>query len=151
MPHPYARFYAYREWEAAAKPRRIWSHALESAIFTREELFVLLAASSRESWANAAHSLMVRAGQRRKVYIASLEAHIDALHAQLIEYGLYPVPFADLAPYKGMSSKIVKGVLVGLQTDAQFIRSKQTEIERAVRRGGVPGVGSEVLMASRRT
>jgi hypothetical protein len=74
----------------------------------------------------------MRAAHRRTVYIASLESHIDHLHAQLIDHGLYPVPFADLAPFKGMSSKIVKGMIAGLQTDAHFIRSRQTEIERAV-------------------
>jgi hypothetical protein len=74
----------------------------------------------------------MRAANRRTIYITSLEAHIDRLHAQLIDHGLYPVAFADLAPFKGMSSKLVKGMITGLQSDAQFIRSKQTEIERAV-------------------
>jgi hypothetical protein len=74
----------------------------------------------------------LRAAHRRPIYISSLEAHVDRLHAQLIDHGLYPIPFADLAPFKGMSSKIVKGMIAGLQTDAQLVRSKQCEIERAV-------------------
>jgi hypothetical protein len=80
----------------------------------------------------------MRAAHRRPVYIASLEAHVDRLHAQLIERGLYPVAFAELAPFKGMSSKVVKSTVAGLQTDAHFIRSKQTEIERTVGRFSAP-------------
>jgi hypothetical protein len=38
--HPYARLYAQREWQATSKSRRPWTHALEPALFTREELSV---------------------------------------------------------------------------------------------------------------
>jgi hypothetical protein len=79
-----------------------------------------------------ARRMLMRAAQRRAIYISSLEAHVDELHTQLIDLGLYPIPFAELSQYKGTSSKIVKGVVAGLHADAQFIRSKQAEIERAV-------------------
>lgn len=46
--------------------------------------------------------------QRRVVYIASLEAHIDRLHTQLLDAELYPVPFDELAPYRGLNSKTAK-------------------------------------------
>jgi hypothetical protein len=79
-----------------------------------------------------ARRMLMRAAQRRAIYISSLEAHVDELHTQLIDLGLFPIPFAELSQYKGTSSKIVKGVVAGLHADAQFIRSKQAEIERAV-------------------
>jgi hypothetical protein len=74
----------------------------------------------------------MRAAQRRRIYISSLEAHIDKLHNQLIGIGLYPVPYSSLAPYKGMSTTAAKAMLAGLQQDAQHISMKETEIERAV-------------------
>lgn len=50
----------------------------------------------------------MRAPDRRKIYTASLEAHVDRLHAQLLEYKLYPVPFKKLDPYHGLNSKTAK-------------------------------------------
>ena len=48
------------------------------------------------------------APHRRTIYIASLEAHIDRLHAQLLSMGLYPIPFDKLEPYRGLNSKTAK-------------------------------------------
>lgn len=48
------------------------------------------------------------APHRRTIYIASLEAHVDRLHAQLLSMGLYPIPFEKLEPYKGLNSKTAK-------------------------------------------
>ena len=48
------------------------------------------------------------APNRRSIYVASLEAHVDNLHAQLLTLGLYPVPFEKLEPYKGLNSKTAK-------------------------------------------
>lgn len=51
----------------ARKRRKAWNHVLEKAIFTSDEI-------CDES-----------APQRRKVYVSSLEAHVDALHDQLLQ------------------------------------------------------------------
>lgn len=48
------------------------------------------------------------APHRRTIYIASLEAHIDRLHNQLLGIGLYPIPFERLEPYRGLNSKTAK-------------------------------------------
>lgn len=48
------------------------------------------------------------APHRRTIYIASLEAHIDRLHNQLLSIGLYPIPFERLEPYRGLNSKTAK-------------------------------------------
>lgn len=48
------------------------------------------------------------APHRRTIYTASLEAHVDRLHAQLISVGFYPVPFEKLDPFKGLNSKTAK-------------------------------------------
>lgn len=48
------------------------------------------------------------APHRRTIYIASLEAHIDRLHNHLLSFGLYPVPFSRLEPYRGLNSKTAK-------------------------------------------
>lgn len=42
------------------------------------------------------------------MYTASMEAHVDALHEQLLEYALFPVPFERLDPYRGLNSKTAK-------------------------------------------
>jgi len=38
------------------------------------------------------------APHRRTIYIASLEAHVDRLHAQLLSLGLYPIPLTNWNP-----------------------------------------------------
>ena len=45
---------------------------------------------------------------RRTIYIASLEAHVDRLHAQMISLGFFPVDFEKLEPFKGLNSKTAK-------------------------------------------
>jgi len=51
------------------------------------------------------------APHRRTIYIASLEAHVDRLHAQLLDIGLFPIPFDKLEPFKGLNSKTAKVIL----------------------------------------
>jgi len=51
------------------------------------------------------------APHRRTIYIASLEAHVDRLHAQLLDIGLFPIPFDKLDPFKGLNSKTAKVIL----------------------------------------
>ncbi|KIK05043.1 hypothetical protein K443DRAFT_92069 [Laccaria amethystina LaAM-08-1] len=109
--HPYARLVAKKD----DKRRKIWNHVLEKSVFTPFEISTL------------------GAQQRRGVYIGSLEAHIDTLHAQLLEIGFYPVPFHDLDPFKGLNSKTAKSMVAGLQHDASLSKLKLLELERSVR------------------
>ncbi|KAG9314419.1 hypothetical protein JVU11DRAFT_5216 [Chiua virens] len=85
--HPYARLYAKKD---GSKRRKIWNHVLEKQLFSPQELSTM----------GAPH--------RRTIYIASLEAHIDRLHNQLLGIGLYPIPFERLEPYRGLNSKTAK-------------------------------------------
>lgn len=107
--HPYARLVAKKD----DKRRKIWNHALEKSVFTPFEISTL------------------GAQQRRGAYIGSLEAHIDMLHAQLLEIGFYPVPFNDLDPFKGLNSKTAKSMVAGLQHDASLSKLKLLELERS--------------------
>ena len=89
------------------------------------------------------------APHRRTIYIATLEAHIDRLHSQLLAIGLYPVPFERLEPFKGLNCKTAKvmfflrgyfitfticlqSMVAGLQHDSSHIKMKLLELERAV-------------------
>ncbi|KAF8446004.1 hypothetical protein L210DRAFT_3392476 [Boletus edulis BED1] len=85
--HPYARLYAKKD---GSKRRKIWNHVLEKQLFSPQELSTM----------GAPH--------RRTIYIASLEAHIDRIHNQLLTIGLYPIPFERLDPYRGLNSKTAK-------------------------------------------
>ena len=49
----------------------------------------------------------MKAQDRRKIYVSSLEAHVDALHSQLLERKLYPVSFERLEKIQGVRSKTV--------------------------------------------
>jgi len=49
----------------------------------------------------------MKAQDRRKIYVSSLESHVDALHAQLLERKLYPVSFERLEKIHGVRSKTV--------------------------------------------
>jgi len=110
--HPYARLYAKKN-ATGAKRRKIWNHALEKSVFNAHEIATM----------GAPH--------RRTIYIATLEAHIDCLHAQLLAIGLYPVPFERLEPFKGLNCKTAKSMVAGLQHDASHVKMKLLELERA--------------------
>ncbi|KAG7449577.1 uncharacterized protein BT62DRAFT_928290 [Guyanagaster necrorhizus] len=86
-PHDSARHYPVIE---TGKRRKAWIHVFENAIFTNDEISNELAP------------------QRRKVYVSSLEAHIDALHDQLLRMGWWPVPAKELERHKGLNSKTAK-------------------------------------------
>ncbi|KAI0002019.1 hypothetical protein BJV77DRAFT_970726 [Russula vinacea] len=109
--HPYARLYAKKN-ATGAKRRKIWNHALEKSVFS-------------------AHEIDDGSPHRRTIYIATLEAHIDCLHAQLLAIGLYPVPFDRLEPFKGLNCKTAKSMVAGLQHDASHVKMKLLELERA--------------------
>lgn len=70
------------------KRRKTWTHEFEEAIFTPEEMFVEDSSLSYSLRLTLVFfdSAQQTAPQRRKVYLSSLEAHIDALHAQLLSY-----------------------------------------------------------------
>lgn len=108
--HPYARLLAKKD---DTKRRRIWNHALEKFIFNPYELSTL----------GAPH--------RRTIYLASLEAHIDKLHAQLLEMGCCPVSVAELEPFRGLNSKTAKSMVSSLQHEVSVARLKLLELERA--------------------
>ncbi|CCL98965.1 uncharacterized protein FIBRA_00973 [Fibroporia radiculosa] len=110
MAHPYARLYTRRE---STKRRKMWNHALEKMIFTPEELSTM----------GAPH--------RRTIYTSSLEAHIDRLHEQLLDYNLFPVSFESLECFRGLNCKTAKSMVAGLQLDAAELRLKRLELERA--------------------
>lgn len=110
--HPYARLYAKKN-ATGAKRRKIWNHALEKSVFNAHEMYVDVVNFYMISHTN--HQLTVTgyratmgAPHRRTIYIATLEAHIDCLHAQLLAIGLYPVPFERLEPFKGLNCKTAK-------------------------------------------
>ncbi|KIM48136.1 hypothetical protein M413DRAFT_7187 [Hebeloma cylindrosporum] len=108
--HPYARLLAKKD---EVKRRKIWNHALEKFIFSAYELSTL------------------GAPQRRTIYMASLEAHIDRLHAQLHDLGYSPVLDSELDPFKGLNSKTAKSMVAGLQHDASVSKLKLLELQRA--------------------
>ncbi|KAK0213861.1 hypothetical protein EDD85DRAFT_782907 [Armillaria nabsnona] len=111
--NPYARLYAKNEGK---KRRKRWCLAFEKHLFSADELSIL----------GARH--------RRDIYVASLEAHIDRLHAQLFSLGLSPVPahFDELKPLMGLSCKKAKSMVSSLQHDASITKLKLLELERAV-------------------
>ncbi|PCH33807.1 hypothetical protein WOLCODRAFT_63237 [Wolfiporia cocos MD-104 SS10] len=111
MAHPYARLYTRQE---GTKRRKMWNHALEKQLFTAKEISTM------------------RAPHRRTIYTACLEAHIDQLHAQLLEYGLFPVTFDRLERYRGLNIKTAKSMVAGLHRDASELRLKRRELQRAV-------------------
>lgn len=108
--HPYARLHAKKD---SSKRRKIWNHVLEKQLFSPQELSTM----------GAPH--------RRTIYMASLEAHIDRLHNHLLSFGLYPVPFSRLEPYRGLNSKTAKSMVSGLQHDATQSKLKLLELDRS--------------------
>lgn len=101
--HPYARLYAKKD---GSKRRKIWNHVLEKQLFSPQELSVLIHLMLLTI--NFGFRSTMGAPHRRTIYIASLEAHIDRLHNQLLGIGLYPIPFQRLEPYRGLNSKTAK-------------------------------------------
>ncbi|TFK30510.1 hypothetical protein FA15DRAFT_712532 [Coprinopsis marcescibilis] len=108
--HPYARLVAKKD---EVKRRKIWNHALEKYIFSPYEIST------------------IGAPQRRVVYIASLENHIDELHTCMLLGNKWPVPYGELDAYKGLNSKTAKSMVAGLQHDSSQYKLKLLELERA--------------------
>ena len=106
--HPYARLYAKKN-ATGAKRRKIWNHALEKSVFNAHEMCVDIVQFPPDiTHQLAGDRATMGAPHRRTIYIATLEAHIDCLHAQLLAIGLYPVPFERLEPFKGLNCKTAK-------------------------------------------
>ncbi|KAI0788588.1 hypothetical protein C8Q75DRAFT_768980 [Abortiporus biennis] len=114
IPHPYARMYAKQDAGSNGKRRRMWNHALEKMVFKPRELSTLTAP------------------QRRKIYTATLEAHVDRLHKKLDAMGLFPVPADELDRYYGLNSKMVKSMVSGLQKDWTDMNVKMLELDRSI-------------------
>jgi len=114
--HPYARLEAKKsEQQKGLKRRKVWDHLLEKRIFSAEELS------------------KVKAQDRRRVYIASLEAHVDCMHSQLLANSLYPVPFERLDDMSGLHSKTAMAMISGVLHDTQEMKLKLLELERTNR------------------
>ncbi|KAF9020478.1 hypothetical protein BDZ89DRAFT_958300 [Hymenopellis radicata] len=97
------------------KRRKTWTHEFEEAIFMPEEI------------------AQQTAPQRRKVYLSSLEAHIDALHVQLLSLGFYPIVYADLERYKELNLKTAKSMIATLDHRAISMKRKIEHFEAEVR------------------
>ncbi|KAI0690602.1 hypothetical protein C8T65DRAFT_550331, partial [Cerioporus squamosus] len=110
--HPYARLHSKKH--SRGKRRKMWNHTLEKLIFTAQEIATM----------GAPH--------RRTIYLASLEAHIDRLHAQLLSHSLTPVPMEQLERYRGLNAKTAKSMVSGLQHDVVEVKLKLLELDRAV-------------------
>ncbi|PAV22171.1 hypothetical protein PNOK_0212800 [Pyrrhoderma noxium] len=95
--------------------RRIWTHALERYIFTPHEIATL----------GTPH--------RRTIYLASLEAHIDRLHSQVLVHGLSLCHDEELEQFQGLNCKIAKGLVSGLQQDVVRIRTQILELQRSIK------------------
>ncbi|KAF9650486.1 hypothetical protein BDM02DRAFT_3092899 [Thelephora ganbajun] len=113
--YPYTRPEAKKDVDGV-KRRKVWDHMLERRLFTPEELNKM------------------KAQDRRKVYVSSLEAHVDALHAQLLERKLYPVSFERLEKIHGVRSKTVVSMIGGIGHDVQKIKVRLEELQRDVSR-----------------
>ncbi|KAI0055460.1 hypothetical protein BV25DRAFT_1778195, partial [Artomyces pyxidatus] len=110
--HPYARLFAKQSGKGI-KRRRAWNHTFEKSIFTVHEIVTL------------------DAPRRRSIYTATLEAHVDRLHTQMLDAGYYPIPFEKLEPFTGMNYKTSKSMVAGLQHDADHCKIRLLELLRA--------------------
>ncbi|KAJ7925853.1 hypothetical protein B0H13DRAFT_1862673 [Mycena leptocephala] len=92
--HPYGKRMkkGERKQKTPKSNRRMWKHALEKPLFNSLELSEL------------------GITQRRPIYIASLEAHIDRLHTQLLSLGhaFFPIAMSELDHLKGLNTKTCK-------------------------------------------
>ncbi|KAF9785512.1 hypothetical protein BJ322DRAFT_1063544 [Thelephora terrestris] len=109
--YPYTRPEAKKDVDGV-KRRKVWDHMFERRLFSPEELNKM------------------KAQERRKVYVSSLEAHVDALHAQLLESKLYPVSLERLEKIHGVRSKTVVSMIGGIGHDVQKIKIRLEELQR---------------------
>ncbi|EIW77179.1 hypothetical protein CONPUDRAFT_62316 [Coniophora puteana RWD-64-598 SS2] len=110
--HPYARLDARKD--RSERHRKIWNHVHEKRIFSPEDI------------------LSISTPDRRVIYFASLEAHVDRVHNRMLELGYFPVLPKRLEPYSGINDKIVKGMVAGLQYEAYQMSLKIRELDRSV-------------------
>ncbi|KAJ6575189.1 hypothetical protein B0H19DRAFT_1254782 [Mycena capillaripes] len=114
--HPYHNAKARPKGKSPPKSnRRMWNHALERPLFNILELTTL------------------GLTQRRPIYIASLEAHIDRLHTQLLSLGTeyFPIDLVELEHLKGLNSKICKAMIASLHNDIMHARERLLELQRS--------------------
>lgn len=106
--------------QSSRRPRQLWNHVYEKHVFSEQEL------------------LLLKAPERRKVYVASLESHINRLHEQLKTMGIWPVPFEKLDEYYGLNSKIAKSMVTGLQQDVASANWTLAGIDHKMKQHGNP-------------
>ncbi|KAJ7786392.1 hypothetical protein B0H16DRAFT_29595 [Mycena metata] len=119
--HPYGHPNAKAQQQGPTAPnnpkiprRVVWTHALEKPLFSGLELTTL------------------GVTQRRPIYVASLEAHIDRMHTQLLSLGsvYYPVVLPELDSFIGLSSTRAKGMIAVLQNDLAFARERLLHLQQ---------------------
>ncbi|KAJ7361665.1 hypothetical protein DFH08DRAFT_952191 [Mycena albidolilacea] len=115
--HPYGGE-KRKKAKTTAKPtktnRKIWPCAHEKALFNIWELTEL------------------GVTQRRPIYVASLEAHIDRLHAQLAGLGpeFFPVDMEELERLKGLNAKTCKTMIASLHNNLMQDHERLLELQR---------------------
>ncbi|KAJ7487672.1 hypothetical protein B0H11DRAFT_2230405 [Mycena galericulata] len=111
--------------------------SVEAALISRRQVSSIRKAAKTKATAQivaafARKSSLQSIGVRRPIYIASLEAHIDRLHMQLMGLGadFFPVPLKDLNALKGLNTKTCKGMVSGLQHDIWQAHERLLELQR---------------------
>ncbi|KAI0313912.1 hypothetical protein OF83DRAFT_1045738, partial [Amylostereum chailletii] len=111
--HPYSSLDSAKN-KPIFRRRKVWHHAFEQHIFSAQEI------SS------------VKTPLRREIYVACLEAHVDVLHAQLIDNQLYLVDLESLDSLRGLNCKIAKSIVASLQHDVAQICIKLVVTDRSI-------------------
>ncbi|PPQ97602.1 hypothetical protein CVT26_002401 [Gymnopilus dilepis] len=112
-------FQSNSEWNK--RKRRNWTHKWEKLLFSEEEI--------RDAHGLILNRSSLPAPQRRPIYICSLEAHIDHLHAQLEQLGIWPAPPEDVLQCSGMNSKSAKSAIGTLSFDISSLDKSIQDIE----------------------
>ncbi|KAJ3927022.1 MAG: hypothetical protein NXY57DRAFT_664799 [Lentinula lateritia] len=108
--HPYAHSSAKNK---EYKRRRQWHHVFDRSLF------------------NALEFSNTSARLRRTIYLASLEAHVDGLHAQLSSLGYPLVSPEPMEAHKDLHGKTAKKLIVRLQYNTSRTTLRLLELQRA--------------------
>ncbi|KAJ7631015.1 hypothetical protein FB45DRAFT_1028175 [Roridomyces roridus] len=114
----------HHPYQKRKSDRKQWNHGtLERLLFSPTELWALTNS------------------QRRPVYQASLEAHVDRLHAQLdsLGPGFFPVDKEEFKSLTGLKVKACKNLVIGLEHDVAaehkkllVLQAKNRQLEAAL-------------------
>ncbi|KAI0688941.1 hypothetical protein C8Q76DRAFT_803389 [Earliella scabrosa] len=94
--------------------RQVWGHAFEKDIFTPMELENMSAV------------------ERRAIYVASIEAYVEALLQYLQNIAGSPVTIEELAIYSGLRDVTAKSILAGLQDDIVRVEHELMVLNREI-------------------